>query len=98
MSKTRFRDGPWDGLEVDKPPAKERSRTHAVTWRLPDDQQPDKPVELGGLGFVRFACYLWLASEQCYAWVDFIDANSEQMLRNAREVVEGKGPMVGFGE
>jgi hypothetical protein len=103
MSKTRFKDGPWHGLEVDKPPANMRKKTHAIAWRLPDEQQPDKPVEEGGNGFVRFVVYMWLSSEQCYGWVEgphhgFLDVNSDQMLRNALDVIEGKGPMVGFGE
>lgn len=98
MSLTHFKDGPWDGMEVEKPPAKQRKRTHAIAWRLPDDQQPDRPVEEGGGGMVRFVCYMWLASEQCYGWVDFIEASSDDMLRRALDVAEGKSPMVGFGE
>ncbi len=97
MSKTTFKDGPFDGMEVDKPPPVQRKRTHAIAWRLPDEHQPDKPLDQGGLGYVRHAVYLWMASDQRYAWVDFVDANSPEMLKRALDVVEGKGPMVGFG-
>lgn len=83
----KLHDGPFDGRLADRPNAKARKQQHAMAFRMPEKEQPNKPIEEGGNGRVLFAVYLWLCSEQRYCFVDCIFAGSKEELDQALKVV-----------
>jgi hypothetical protein len=84
---TALHDGPFHGRLADRPNAKMRKIRHSMAFRMPEKDQPNKPVEEGGNGRVLFACYLWLTSDQRYCFVDCIFAGSEDELNQALKVL-----------
>ena len=84
---TKLHDGPFHGRFADRPNAKMRKQQHAMAFRMPEKEQPNKPIEEGGNGRVLFALYLWLCSEQRYCFVDLAFAGSEEELNQQLKLV-----------
>lgn len=85
---TALKDGPFDGQLTPRPNARMRKQQHAKAFRLPDEEQPDLPQEMGGSGRVLFAFYMWLTSDQAYCYVDSVMVGSEEELNQAIRVLE----------